>query len=79
MNASEQIIDKMTKTMTGLDVDSSNSSSINLSLGTVLAEFPHTLEYILVGCHFSSAIMKSWTKSISQGKWTDVRLLKRKS
>ena len=74
MVVSEQIIDQLMKTMTRFDNISKSSSVLNLSLSTVLAEYPHTLEYILLGSHFSSAIVKSWTKSISGGNWTDVRL-----
>ena len=72
----EQIIDKMMETLTRLDDISNSSTVLELSLSTVLAEYPHTLQYILLGSQFSSAVVKSWTKSISGGNWTDVRFIK---
>ena len=76
INVSEQIVDQIMNAMTRLDHSSNSSSALNLSLGTLLTEYPHTVDYILIGSNFSSAIMKSWTKSISDGNWTDVRFIK---
>ena len=72
MVISEEIIDQMTKTLNRLD-DTSNSSILELSLSTILADYPHTFEYISLWSHFTYAIVKSWTKSISEGNWKNVR------
>ena len=73
MLISEEIIDQMTKTLSRLN-DTSSSSVLELSLSTVLADYPHTFEYISLWSHFTYAVVKSWTKSISEGNWKNVRI-----
>ena len=68
----EEIFDEMLNTVTRLNDASNSSSTLELSLSLLLAEYPHTLEYISLGSHFLSVAMESWTKSIGEGNWTDV-------
>ena len=72
----EEIFDEVLNTLTRLNDASNSSSTLELSLTLLLAEYPHTLEYISLGSHFLSVAMKSWTKSIGEGNWTDVRVRK---
>ena len=70
----EEIIDKMIYTLIRLDDMSNSSSTLELSLSSLLAEYPKTLEYIALGSYFSSIVVK--TKSIGEGNWTDVSIRK---
>ena len=68
----EEIFDEVLKTLRRINDASNSSSTLELSLSLLLAEYSHTLEYISLGSHFLSVAMKSWTKSIDEGNWTDV-------
>ena len=70
---SEQIINKTLRSLTKLHDISNSSSILEISLSTPLVEYPHTLEYIQLASHYSSAILKSWTESITRRSWFDVR------
>ena len=43
------------------------------SLVDLLEGHPKTLEYILLGKEYFSAVIKSWIESIDRGNWTHVR------
>ena len=72
----EEIIDKMINTLIRLEDMSNSSSTLELSLSSLLSEYPQTLEYISLGSYFSSVVVKSWTKSFGDGNWTDVSVRK---
>ena len=68
----EEIFDEVSNILTRLNDASNSSSTLELSLTLLLEEYPHTLKYISLGSHLLSVAMKSWTKSIGEGNWTDV-------
>ena len=74
MAIAEQVINKMKKTLIGIEEVSNSSSVVNLPLAHLLPEHPWTVDYVLLGSLYASAIMKSWSNSISSGNWTDVSI-----
>ena len=74
MAIAEQVINKMMKTVIGIEDVSNSSSVVNLPLSLLLPEHPLTVDYVLIGSLYSSAVMKSWSNSINSGNWTDVSI-----
>ena len=68
----EQITKEITKIVTRVDDIPNSLPVLELSVNALLAEFPHTLEYVVLGCQYSSGVLKSWIESISTEDWTDV-------
>ena len=72
----EHITEELTKIVALVDDESNSSPVFEISVNALLAEFPHSLDYVTLASQYYSLVIRSWIESISKDNWTDVSLRK---